>query len=300
MAPLRWQHTIVVQSTCTCTIFGAKRHRGTARQPYAAVAPVSERHRGAANVHVRHRGAIFGAERYRGAAPTALRRRGACPMTGHHRGALKVHVCRRGATFRAERHRGAAQTAMHRRGASSVVERGRDAGNVHVHCRFVPFTAERRVSPPRQSCADVAQAEWQSTTAVPPPCARAGMTRFSRASLAMVYPPGQYSRHHGGSAPGARPTSVTPRAEVTCHRRYSPTHLSSANLAVPLGHRRGAFFCVTCCLGARIVGLVVCARPLRPGVVGDIRGDAPPWCYGCDACPALTKPEGYPGHRQCA
>ena len=63
-----------------------------------------------------------------------------------------------------------------------------------------------------------------------------------------------------GSAPGAPPTSVTPRAEVTCHRRYSPPHVSSANLAVSFGHRRGATFSVTCRLGARIVGLGLCSR----------------------------------------
>ena len=93
-------------------------------------------------------------------------------------------------------------------------------------------------------------------------------------------------------APGAPPTSVTPRAEVTCHRRYSPPHVPSANVAVSLGHHRGAIFSVTCRLGARIVGLVVWARPLRPGVVGDLHGGAPPWCYGRDARPALTKPGG--------
>ena len=61
-----------------------------------------------------------------------------------------------------------------------------------------PSGQSAAVAPPRQSCADVAQAEWQSTTVVPPPCACAAMTRFSCASLAMVYPPCQYLRHHGG------------------------------------------------------------------------------------------------------
>ena len=98
-----------------------------------------------------------------------------------------------------------------------------------------------------------------------------------------------------GSAPGAPPTSVTPRAEVMCHRRYSPPHVSSANLAVSPGHHRGATFSVMCRLGARIEGLVVWVRPLRPGVVGDLHGDAPTWCYGCygcDARPALKEPGG--------
>ena len=94
------------------------------------------------------------------------------------------------------------------------------------------------------------------------------------------------------SAPGAPPTPVTPRAEVTCHRRYSPPHVPSANVAVSLGHHRGAIFSVTCRLSARIVGLVVWARALRPGVVRDLHGGAPPWCYGCDARPALTEPGG--------
>ena len=95
-----------------------------------------------------------------------------------------------------------------------------------------------------------------------------------------------------GSAPGAPPPSVTSRAEVTSHPRYSPPHVPSANVAVSLGHHRGATFSVTCRLGARIVGLVVWARPLRPGVLGDLHGGAPPWCYGSDARPALTEPGG--------
>ena len=95
-----------------------------------------------------------------------------------------------------------------------------------------------------------------------------------------------------GSAPGAPPPSVTPSAKVTSHRRYSPPHVPSANVAVSLGHHRGATFSVTCRLGARIVGLVVWARPLRSGVVGDLHGGAPPWCYGSDARPALTEPGG--------
>ena len=95
-----------------------------------------------------------------------------------------------------------------------------------------------------------------------------------------------------GSAPGAPPPSVTPRAEVKSHRRYSPPHVPSANVAVSLGHHRGATFSVTYRLGARIVGLVVWARHLRPGVVGDLHSGAPPWCYGCDARPALTEPGG--------
>ena len=95
-----------------------------------------------------------------------------------------------------------------------------------------------------------------------------------------------------GSATGALPTSVTPHAEVMCHRRYSPPHVLPANLAVSPGHRRGATFSATCRLGARIVGLVVWTWPLRPGVVGDLQGNAPLWCYGCDARPALTEPGG--------
>ena len=94
------------------------------------------------------------------------------------------------------------------------------------------------------------------------------------------------------SAPGAPPSSVTPRAEVTCHRRYSLPHVPSANVAVSLRRHRGATFSVTYRLRARIVGLVVWARPLRPGVLGDLHGGAPPWCYGRDARPALTEPGG--------
>ena len=95
-----------------------------------------------------------------------------------------------------------------------------------------------------------------------------------------------------GFAPSAPPTSATPRAEGTCNRRYSPPQVSSVNLAVSLGHRRGAIFSVTCRLGARIVGLVVWARLLRPGIVGDLHDDALPWGYSSDAHPALTEPGG--------
>ena len=121
-------------------------------------------------------------------------------MTGHHRCAVNVYLRLHGATFRVERHPGAAQTALHRRGTSLVAQRRCDAGNIHIHRRGVPFTARHSaaVAPPRQSCANVAQGEWQSTTAVPPLCACAAMTQFLCTNLAMVYPPGKYSSSHGG------------------------------------------------------------------------------------------------------
>ena len=72
------------------------------------------------------------------------------------------------------------------------------ASHVQVRRRGVPLRAERRVAPPRQSCANVAQGEWQSTTVVPPPCACAAMTQFSCTNLAMVYPPGKYLSSQGG------------------------------------------------------------------------------------------------------
>ena len=117
------------------------------------------------------RGAIFGARRRRGTARTALCLRGASSVVERHRGAANAHVRHRGAIFRAERHCGAAQTALRRRGASSVTWHHRGAVNVHG--------------------AVVARPSCQSATVALP-------RRFSCASLAMVYPPGQYSRHHGG------------------------------------------------------------------------------------------------------
>ena len=177
--------------------FGAEHRRGVAQiiERQRGAPSVAARHRGAINVHVRRPGAILRAERHRGTAQTTLRGRGASSVVRHHHGTVNVHVRRRGATLRAKCHRGAAKTTLHRRGASSSAERHRYAGKIHVHRRLVAFRAEHRVAPPK-SCADVAQAEWQSTTVVPSPCAHAAITGFSPASLAMVYPPGQYSRRH--------------------------------------------------------------------------------------------------------
>ena len=180
--------------------FGAERRRGAAQAivRQRGASSVAAHHRGVGNVHVRCRGTIFGAERHRGTAQTALRRRGASSVAERHRGATNVYMRHRGAIFRANRHRGATQTALRRCGAISVTGHHRGAGSVHVRRPGVPFRAERAVATPRQSCTDVAQAEWQSTTVVPPLCACTAMTQFSCASLATVYPPGPYSRHHGG------------------------------------------------------------------------------------------------------
>ena len=108
--------------------------------------------------------------------------------------------------------------------------------NVHVHRRGVPFRAERRVAPPRQSCADVAQAEWKSTTVVPPPCACAAMSNFRAPAWPWCILQANIQGTMAGSAPGAPPTSVTPRAEVAviggthrlaCRRRTSPSRLGT-------------------------------------------------------------------------
>ena len=211
-------------------------------------------------------------------APRPLRRHGAGSMAGHHRGAAlclrgagsvaerrrgaaNEHVRRRGAILRAERHRGAAQTALCRRGASSVTWHHRGAIDVHMRRRGAIFRAERH---------------------------------RGAAQTVFVRQPGHgvSSRpihgHHGEVCTwrSANPRDTPCRGD---HRRYS--HVPSANVAVSLGHHRGAIFSV-CRLSARIVGLVVWARPLQPGVVRDLHGGAPPWCYGCDARPALTEPGG--------
>ena len=136
VAPLQWQHTIVVQSTCTCAAVAQSSVHGAVvalpRQPYASVAPVQWQ--SAIVVPPTYTCAIVaqssGHSASRGAAQTALRQPGASSVTWHHRGAVNVHG------------------------------------------------------------AVVAQPSGQSATVALP-------RRFSCASLAMVYPPSQYSRHHG-------------------------------------------------------------------------------------------------------
>ena len=192
----------------------------TARRQRSA-GSVAGYHRGAANEYVRHCDATARVERHRGAAPTALRRHGAGSVAGHHRGATNVPVrrCgaafwaerRRGAAFSAERRRGAAQTIRRQRGATSGATHRRGAVNVHVRRRGAIFGARRRRHIAQTALclrgassvtwhhrgavnvhgAVVAQPSGQSATVALP-------RQFSCTSLAMVYPPGQYSRHHGG------------------------------------------------------------------------------------------------------
>ena len=153
--------------------FSAEPRRGAAQtiQRQRGATSVAAHHRGAAHVHVCRRGAVFGARRRRGTAQTALCLRGTTSVAKRHRGAANVHVRHRGAILRAEHHCGAAQTALRRRGASSVTWHHRRAVNVHVRV--------------------VTQPSGQSATVALP-------KRSSCASLAMVCPPGQYLRHHGG------------------------------------------------------------------------------------------------------
>ena len=296
VAPLRWQHTIVVGSTCTCAAVARSSRHDTIlallRQPYAAVAPLQWQSAIVGPPRYTYRGATFGVECQRGATKTALRRRGASSMTRHHLGAVNVHVRCRGATFRAERHCGVAQTALHRGGASSVAERHRDAGNVHVHCRVVPFRVERRVVRPRQSCTDVAQADWQSTTVVPPPCACATMTRFSRASPAMLYSHGQCLRYHGGVC-SWRCANLH---DTPCRGDVSSAVLTASRV---VGEPRRLARAQSSChflshvpLRCRYCTVRHLASDFAAGVVGDLRGDAPPCCYGCDPDPALIEPGG--------
>ena len=278
-----------------------RRHgAGSVAGHYRGAANVPVRRRGAAFRAERRRGAAFSAERRHGAAQTIQRQRGATSVAAHHRGAANVHVCRRGAVFGARRRRGTARTA------SSVAERHRGAANVHVRHRGAILRAERH----RGAAQTALEPTWRQFSDVAPPWCSQRTRAPSWRNLQGRAPPWRcpnvlrapawpwcvlQANTRGtmtGSALGAPPPSVTPRAEVTSHRRYSPPHVPSANVAVSLGHHRGATFSVTYRLGARIVGLVVWARPLRQGVVGDLHSGAPPWCYGCDARPALTEPGG--------
>ena len=244
-------------------------------------------------------------------------------MAERCRGAANVQVCRCRATFRAVRHRGP------RPDSSAPTWRGlnggapswcppmppwrRFSGGAPSWCRQRTRAPSWRNSqgraPPRR-CPDSPVPTWRQLSDMAPPWCNRRPHAPSWRNLQGRAPPwccpdglrapawpwcilqadtrGTMAR----SAPGAPPTPVTPRAEVTCCRRYSPPHVPSANVAVSLGHHRGAIFSVTCRLSARIVGLVVWARPLQPGVVRDLHGGAPPWCYGCDARPALTEPGG--------
>ena len=180
---------------------------------------VAAHQRGAVNVHACRRGAIIGTRRRRGTAQAALCLRGATSVAKHHRSAANVHVRHRGAIFRAEPHGGAAQTALRRPGASSATWHHRGAVNVHG--------------------AVVAQPSGQSATVALP-------RRFSCASLAMVYPPSQYSRDHGGvctwRSANLRDTlckgdeSLAVLTASRAHRRTSPSR--SGTIVVPLSRSR--------------------------------------------------------------
>ena len=244
-------------------------------------------------------------------------------MAGRRRGATNVQVCRCCATSRAVRHRGP------RPDSSAPTWRGL-SGGAPSWCRPMPpwrqfsgkapsWCRQRTRAPswrnpqgrtPPRRCPYSPAPTWRQFSDMAPAWCSQRPHAPSWRNLEGTAPPwccldglrapawpwcilqADTRGTMVGSAPGAPPTSATPRAKVTCRRRYSPPHLPSANVAVSLGHHRGPTFSVTCSLGARIVGLVAWARPLRPGVVGDLHGGAPPWCYGRDARPALTEPGG--------
>ena len=177
------------------------RRRPNSPAPTCATS-VTAHHRGAANTHVGRRGAPFGARRRRGTARTALCLHGANSVAECHCGAAKIHVRHPGAFLREERHRSAAQPALRRRGASSVTRHHRGVVNVHVRRRGVTFRAERHRAPASPWC--VLEANTRGTMA--------------------------------GSAPGAPPPTVAPRAEVTGHRRTSPSR--SGTIVVPFSRSR--------------------------------------------------------------
>ena len=258
---------------------------------------VAGHYRGAANVPVRRRGAAFRAERRRGAAFSAERRHGAAQTIQRQRGATSVAA-----------HHSVRGTAPSWHCPDSQFS-GRAPSRCRQRTRAPSWRNPQGTTSPRR-CPDSPEPTWRQFSDVAPPwCSqrtrapswrnlqgRAPPWRCPNVLRAPAWPwcvlQANTRGTMAGSALGAPPPSVTPRAEVTCHRRYSKPHVSSANVAVSLRHHRGATFSVTYRLGARIVGLVVWARPLRQGVVGDLHSGAPPWCYGCDARPALTEPGG--------
>ena len=255
VAPAQWQGTTVVPPTNTCvTVARPQECSATVALPRQPCADVAQAQwQGTTVVPRTYSCAVVARPSGRSAAQTIKRQRGATSVAAHHRGAINVH--------------------MRRRADSPMPPWRQFSGRAPSWCRQrtrAPSWRDLRGRAPPRRCPDGFRAPaW-------PWCILQANIRGTMA----------------GSAPGAPPTSVTPRAEVMCHRRYSPPHVSLANLAVSPGRHRGATLSVTCRLGAHVVGLVVWARPLRPGVVGDLHGDAPPWCYGCDARPALTEPGG--------
>ena len=239
MAPTQWQGAAVVQPTYRYAV---------AAQPPGQCATVAR-------------------------APTALRRHGAGSVAGHHRGAA---LCLRGRAPSWCR---------------PMPPWRQFSGSAPSWCRrrtHAPSWRNPQGRVPPRRCPDSLAPTWRQFSDMAPPWCSQRPHAPSWRNLQGRAPPwccpdglrapawpwcilqadtrGTMAR----SAPSAPPTSVTPRAEVTSHRRYSPPHVPSANIAVSLGHHRGAIFWVTCRLGARIVGLVVWARPLRPGVVGDL------------------------------
>ena len=109
--------------------------------------------------------------------------------------------------------------------------------------------------PPTYACAIVAQVRGRNTTVAPP--------RHPCASLAMVFPPGQYLRRHGGVCTWR---SVTPRAQVKCHWRCSPPHVSSAVLAASPNHQTPTW--------------------------RQLSGSAPPWCRQRTRAPSWRNLQG--------
>ena len=108
------------------------------------------------------------------------------------------------------------------RGAGSVAEHSRCAANIHVRRRGAVSGAERHRG--------AAQTPWNVC-----------------ASHAMVFPPGQYSRHHGGVCTwrsANRDTScrgAVSSAVLTASRVVGGPHRLARPPGSMAGHRRGAF-----------------------------------------------------------
>ena len=149
-----------------------------------------------------------------------------------------------------------------------------------------PSRESAAVAPPTQLCADVAQPERQGTAAVRLPCVCGAMTRFSCASLDMLYPLRQYSRHPGGvcrwrfnnlhdtPCRGDVSSAVCTASRVV----GEPRHLARTLLWY---HFRG-----------HVPSRITYGRAgrLGSGFATDVVGDAQPLCYGCDPRPALIEP----------
>ena len=237
MARAQWQGTIVAPRTYPCAVVARPSGQSAVvARPSgqsAAVAPPKQ-----------------SVARSSGqSAIVALPSRDASPVAKRHRGAASVHV----------RHRGAADAQVCHCCASSRAMRHQHSRRAPPWCRQRPGTPSRRrlntralswrrLSGRAQSlCRQHARApSWRGFRCRAPPWRRPDPWNVC-ASLAMVFPPGQYSRHHcwvctwrsanrNTSCRGALSSAV-----LTASRDFGGPHRLAQPPGAMAGHRRGAF-----------------------------------------------------------